>query len=87
MKRPVDLNRTRGEVSAVLRYRTQIIVPADRYIGLQLPASLPEGPATVIVQVHEEPVPGAPGACDETDPDREDIEWWEEFEDTPETAV
>jgi hypothetical protein len=62
----------------VRRYRAEIVIPPDRFIGLQLPPHLPEGPAIVTVTVvgHE---PGDPGPAD-PDPDRQDIEWWEEFE-------
>ena len=66
----------------MLRYRTEIVVPADRYVCLQLPGHLPEGRATVTVQYHDP----RPEPRDEADPDREDIEWWEEFDDEPEPA-
>lgn len=57
-------------------YRTEIDVPADRYVFLQLPDRVPEGRATVIVSY-----PASPGdAPEDPDPDREDIEWWDEFE-------
>jgi hypothetical protein len=64
----------------VRRYRTEIVVPPDRYIGLQLPPSLPEGRAIVTVTVEEEKpldVPDLP----ELDAEEEDIEWWDEFAD------
>lgn len=59
------------------RYRTEIVIPPDRFISLQLPPHLPEGRATVTVWVE--------GAADdghqaEVDPDRQDIEWFEEFD-------
>jgi hypothetical protein len=70
----------------VPEYRTEFIVPPDRYVCLQLPPHLPEGRATITVTVHapaadgrdrrEEPRDRGPGDLD--DPD---IEWWEEFED------
>jgi hypothetical protein len=65
------------------RYRTEIVVPADRYVCLQLPEGLPDGPATVTVDFHghDPAAPGDPMRDDVDDPDREDIEWWEEFED------
>jgi hypothetical protein len=71
----------------LLRYRTEIFVPADRYICLQLPVDLPEGLATVTVHVHEATASDDPGAHEAPDPDREDIEWWEEFEDTTDQLV
>ncbi len=55
------------------RYRTEIHIPADRYIALQLPAHLPEGRAFVTVQVDE------PGPDEPAEADRQDIEWWDEF--------
>jgi hypothetical protein len=67
----------------VRRYRTEILIPPDRFIGLQLPPDLPEGRAIVTVVVHE-PDPGDVAAYD-ADPDRQDIEWWDEFdEEVPE---
>jgi hypothetical protein len=64
------------------RYRTLIVIPADRTVVLQLPEHLAEGPATLIVEVAE------PEDGEEFDAlhavealDNEDIEWWEEFED------
>jgi hypothetical protein len=64
----------------VPRYHTEIVIPADRYVCLQMPAHFPEGLATVTVLVRE---PEASEAVPphEADPDRQDIEWWEEFED------
>jgi hypothetical protein len=67
-------------------YRTEIVIPVDRYVCLQLPEHLPEGRATVTVQFQgPEPDPvEPPGAVKAgaavNDPDVEDIEWWEEFE-------
>jgi hypothetical protein len=72
----------------LLRYRTEIVVPADRFLSLQLPPGFPEGPAAVTVHVHYEPADAESGAADDRpaddDPDREDIEWWDEFEEEPE---
>jgi hypothetical protein len=70
----------------VLRYRTEILIPADRYVCLQLPPDLPEGRAVVTVQfVDAAPEPSTlTGADREIDPDHEDIEWWEEFDEGPE---
>jgi hypothetical protein len=64
----------------VQRYRTEIVIPPDRYLGLQLPSSLPLGRAIVTVTV-EETDPAEPAAWPDTDPDQQDIEWWDEFED------
>jgi hypothetical protein len=62
-----------------LQYRTEVFIPPDRYVCLQLPEYLPQGRATITIQVHEqEPVPSVAGP--ETDLDRQDIEWWDEFE-------
>ena len=64
----------------MLRYRTEIVIPADRLVCLQLPDDLPEGPATVTVRFAGAAGggddPDDPGPIDEDD----DIEWWEEFE-------
>jgi hypothetical protein len=46
-------------------------------ITLHLPAHLPEGRAVVTVHAEEPTAVLLPHA----DEDREDIEWWEEFED------
>jgi hypothetical protein len=64
----------------VPRYRTEIVVAADRYVCLQLPPHFPEGVATVTVRFHGPPDADRPDSAEELDPDREDIEWWEEFE-------
>jgi hypothetical protein len=69
----------------VSHYRTEFIVPPDRYLCLQLPPHLPEGKVTVTVTVHD-PAPRHLNPTlksdfeAEDDLDREDIEWWEEFE-------
>lgn len=62
-----------------MRYQTEVVVAPDRYLCLQLPASIPEGRATIIVLV-EEHEPAEAGPTGEPDLDRQDIEWWEEFE-------
>jgi hypothetical protein len=64
----------------VRRYRTEIVIPPDRYLGLQLPSNLPAGRAIVSITV-EEPDPAELAPWLETDPDQQDIEWWDEFED------
>ena len=63
-----------------MRYQTEIFIAADRYVCLQLPDYLPEGKAvvTILIEGLDEPGPGL-GTVDE--PDRHDIEWWEEFDD------
>jgi len=71
--------------SNVSQYRTEFIVPPDRYLCLQLPPHLPEGKVTVTVTVHEpSPIERSPSSKPqseaEDDLDRQDIEWWEEFE-------
>ena len=62
----------------MVRYRTEVVIPPDRLIGLQLPEHFPEGRAIVTVQFLDvnEPFDDA----DARDEDR-DMEWWEEFED------
>ncbi len=65
----------------MLRYRTEIVIPPDRYVCLQLPEGLPEGQAIVTVHFHDAAHPANPDALGDVDPDHEDIEWWEEFED------
>lgn len=62
------------------RYRTQILIPSDRMVVLQLPQAVPEGWATITVQVQE----SEPGEHHESDPDHTDIEWWDEFDDEDE---
>lgn len=63
----------------MIRYQTEVVVPADRYLCVQLPATIQEGRATVIVLV-EEPEPAEVLANIDPDLDQQDIEWWEEFE-------
>ena len=62
------------------RYHTEIVIPPDRYVCLQMPAHFPEGTATVTVLVGEHDG-GEAVSPREADPDRQDIEWWDEFED------
>src|SRR6185312_9731106 len=64
----------------VRRYRTDIVIPPDRYLGLQLPPNLPAGRAIVTITV-EEPDPTELPPWPESDPDQQDIEWWDEFDD------
>jgi hypothetical protein len=66
------------------RYQTEVIIPADRSLALQLPANLPPGRAVVTVEVVEPEAADAGGQ--ENELDRQDIEWWEEFEGAPEAA-
>lgn len=65
------------------RYRTEIVIPPDRFIGLHLPPYLPEGRAVITVVVLDHDPEG--GARAETESDRQDIEWWEEFGDEAES--
>ncbi len=58
------------------RYRTQILIPTDRTVVMQLPMNLPEGWATVTVLVHE----AEEADHLEAEADRQDIEWWDEFD-------
>ncbi len=67
------------------RYQTEVVIPPDRYVALQLPPHMPEGRAIVVVQV-EEPEPVETSSWPDGDLDRQDIEWWDEFED-PEPAA
>ena len=67
-------------------YRTEIDIPADRYVCLQLPAHLPPGRATVTITVHE-PVTAGLQSDSDLDLDRQDIEWSDEFEDDPELEL
>ena len=61
----------------VQQYRTEIVIPPDHYVCLQLPPDLPEGRAIVTV-LSQSPEPAEPA---EPELDRQDIEWWDEFED------
>jgi hypothetical protein len=67
-------------------YQTEIEIPFDRYVCLQLPNHLPEGRALVTVRFLEASEPGLVEPHDDRDEslDREDIEWWEEFDESPE---
>jgi hypothetical protein len=64
----------------VRRYRTQILIPPDRTVVMQLPLTIPQGWAIVTVQIQE----NHDGEHHEPDPDRQDIEWWDEFDDEEE---
>lgn len=61
------------------RYSTQIVIPSDRLIVIQVPESVPEGPAVVTIQAPDDE-PDGPVASEPED-DLRDIEWWEEFDD------
>jgi hypothetical protein len=63
-----------------MRYQTEIHVSTDRYVCLQLPSFFPEGRATVTVTV-ESGGPSADEGPAGDDSDRQDIEWWDEFDD------
>jgi hypothetical protein len=63
-----------------MRYQTEIHVSPDRYVCLQLPTFFPEGRARVTVTFdREDGLDSESPALDE--PDREDVEWWEELDD------
>jgi hypothetical protein len=62
-----------------MRYRTEILIPPDRYVCVQLPSYLPEGRAVITVTVNDRETEER-GLPNESDPDRQDIEWWNEFE-------
>lgn len=66
------------------RYSTEIHIPADRRVTLQLPDDLPEGRAFVIVQVAES---AGDTWAPHDDEDRHDIEWWDEFDEVVEDLV
>lgn len=63
-----------------MRYQTEIHVAPDRYVCLQLPTYFPAGRAWVTVTFDlDGPTGNEPRGGDE--PDREDVEWWDEFDD------
>ena len=62
-----------------MRYQTEIHVSTDRYVCLQLPTFFPEGRATVTVTV-EADEPSSLEASAGEEADRQDIEWWDEFD-------
>lgn len=63
------------------RYSTEIVVAADRYVCLQLPSDFPEGVASITVRFES----SADHVPSEEDPDRDDIEWWDEFDEEHES--
>ena len=62
-----------------MRYRTEIVIPPDGYVCLQLPSYIHEGRAIVTVFVSDRESK-TEEAGHETDTDRHDIEWWDEFD-------
>lgn len=62
-----------------MSYRTEIVIPPDRYVCIQLPDYVPEGRAVVVIHVHE-PDDTDAGRAGEPELDRQDIEWWDEFD-------
>jgi hypothetical protein len=63
-----------------MRYQTEIHIASDRYVCLQLPSFFPEGRAVVVVTVETEgDRDDGPTSGEESD--RQDIEWWDEFDD------
>jgi hypothetical protein len=67
------------------RYRTEIEIPADRYVCIQLPAHMPKGRATVTVMFHDPESADAPPA-DTSDLDQDDIEWFDEFDEESDSS-
>ncbi len=65
----------------MIRYRTEVIVPDDRYIHLKLPADAPLGRAYVVVEFDSPTKPG-----DHHERLDRDFEWWDEF-DSDETST
>lgn len=63
-----------------LSYRTEVVIPPDRYLCLQLPGHLPEGRATVVVTVDSEEAEPTEASAHDWEDDSQDIEWWDEFE-------
>ncbi len=63
-----------------MRYQTEIHVATDRYVCLQLPTYFPEGRARVTVTFDLDGPTGLEPRGDD-EPDREDVEWWDEFDD------
>src|SRR5260221_13611525 len=85
---PVDpaAPSSRPSKALLMRYRTEIFVPNDRYVCLQLPDYLPEGKAVVIIQFEDPDKPDpAPGAVDDSGR-HDDIEWWEEVDEAGGTS-
>ena len=69
-----------------MRYRTEISIPPDRYVCVQLPAYLPEGRAQITITFHE--TEGSENHyTGESDVDRQDIEWWDEFDENIPTGI
>ncbi|MFO0951420.1 MAG: hypothetical protein U0835_09780 [Isosphaeraceae bacterium] len=66
------------------QYRTEVVVPPDRYVCLRLPDGFACGRAVVTVEFEGPAQAGTPGTSatplDHHLTDRDDIEWWEEFE-------
>ena len=64
-----------------MRYSTEIVIPPDGYVCLQLPPYIHEGKAVVTVYVPDRIEEGETAAGFEVETDRQDIEWWDEFDD------
>ncbi len=64
------------------RYRTEIEIPPDGYVCIQLPGYVPAGRAVLTIVVNDrESLPEATSHHPaEHETDRQDIEWWDEFE-------
>jgi len=73
----------------VRRYTTEVVIPLDREIMLQLPPDMPVGRAVIVVLAEEgadvTPLNGTPEDefSDLLGGNRQDMEWWDEFEDQP----
>ena len=65
------------------RYQTEIVVASDRFVCLQLPDDYPEGRAVLVVYFPLSDDPARSESVAENEFDREDIEWWEEFDAEP----
>jgi len=66
-----------------MRYRTEILIPPDGYVCLQLPPYIHGGRAVVTVYVADGTDEDSNPAGLESETDRDDIEWWDEFDDGP----
>jgi hypothetical protein len=65
----------------VVRYRTEVFIPPDRLIGLQLPDHFPEGRAVVTVHYLDVNETIDDKSARDEELEGPDMEWWEEFED------
>lgn len=69
--------------NTLTRYKTEIVIPDDRFIAIQLPDALPRGRAVVIVECEDPLLLSASDENgDESDLDGNDIEWWDDFDES-----